>query len=159
MDTYPDNIKVDEIISEVPLQDLLNHTTKRLLTFLNLQLQENASVKLVLEVKYGFDGSHANSYKQKWSNKRGDDAFLFCSSLVPLQLNVENSSQILWKNPRPSSTRLCRPIRIQFEKETDILTKAEDQHLKNQIADLQPFSQPGCSVKFHLSLTMIDGKV
>lgn len=47
---------------------------------------------------------------------------MFLKSLVPLQiLGFDEDLKkvvIIWKNPKPSSTRFCRPIHIQFKKET-----------------------------------------
>ena len=111
-------------------------------------------------VKYGFDGTSSNSYKQKQNGKSSSDEYLFCSSLVPLQLvEKKREKNVIWTNPLPSSTRFCRPIRVQFEKETSELTKREEEIMKDQIKNLKSFNYNGFRVHFKLSLTMIDGKV
>jgi hypothetical protein len=59
----------------------------------------------------------------------------FITSVVPLQLHSTKISRIkfvLWKNPRPSSVRYCRPTRIQFKKETTRLAKEEIYILKKE---------------------------
>lgn len=43
---------------------------------------------------------------------------LFISSLVPLKLVNINTNETVWENPDPSSVRFCRPILIEFSKET-----------------------------------------
>jgi hypothetical protein len=66
---------------------------------------------------------------------------MFLTSLVPLQLYNEKSGGdkvIIWQNPRPSSTRFCRPIRFQFKKETTELTVQEPTDIEEQISRLIP---------------------
>ena len=89
------------------------------------------------------------------------DANLFAVCIVPLQLHTKNG-YILWQNPRPSSTRYCRPIKLIFEKETMEVTKREIQNIDNQINEIQPtnclFLNTVIIVKHELKMTMIDGK-
>ena len=90
------------------------------------------------------DGATGQSvYKQKScddsesaNKKYVEESSIFCSTLVPLQLLVENRQ--VWLNPKPSSTRLCRPIRLQAAKETTGLITTEEKLIKGQIAQLQP---------------------
>jgi hypothetical protein len=134
---------------------------------------------LVLVSKLGCDRSTSHSqYKQKRSAESSSDADLFLSSLVPLQLQFheEDSSEdarasisayfgpvrILWHNPRPSSTRFCRPIRIQFKKETAALAQAEVDYISTQIQNLVPtqdLMEGGRNISYKLQLTMIGGRV
>ncbi|KAL7301953.1 hypothetical protein TKK_0005545 [Trichogramma kaykai] len=51
LDTYPDNIAISESRCEVPLADLLSHTIKRLMKFLNINYPENSNMKLRLTCK------------------------------------------------------------------------------------------------------------
>lgn len=91
---------------------------------------------------------------------------MFLSSLVSLRIVGfdENLKKyvIIWKNPKPSSTRFCRPIRIQFQKETVDLTLNEKK-VDYQTENLQPFTivinGEEIRVKFEMYLTMIDMKV
>lgn len=59
----------------------------------------------------------------------GDDANIFFTSVVPLQLKatdkVTNAITVIWKNPRPSSPRFCRPVKIQFVHENTEATVTE----------------------------------
>ncbi|GBP07525.1 SCAN domain-containing protein 3 [Eumeta japonica] len=96
-----------------------------------------------------------------------DDGSMFLTSYCPLLLicksNTSDPDQIVWKNPRPSSTRYCRPIRFQFAKESKELSVQEETYFKNKINSLQPspFTHNGCEIKVlhSLQLTMVDGKV
>lgn len=99
--------------------------------------------------------------KGKWSTKweRTLSPFFCPISLVPLQLNDGPSGTVLWKNPRPSSTRFCRPISIRFTKEDKSVIVEERVNLQQQLNDLPLYHFPGGTVRFELSLTMIDGKV
>ena len=155
--TYPENISITELKCEVPLQDLIDHTTKRLVLHLGLNFTNNEKLKLTF--KYGMDGTNAKCFKQKSENPAAFCDSVFSISLLPLQLEMKNTESILWKNPRPSSTRFCRPIKISFEKETDELCKAEEQNLLQQISQLKDVEVAGCSISAVMILTMIDGKV
>lgn len=86
------------------------------------------------------------------------------SSLVPIRVySVNNRDEIYWHNPRTNSVRFCRPIRMQFFKETDRIIKDEFAYVENQIANLSPtsvningifFTAQHCLLK-----AMVDGKV
>ena len=131
------NIKISETRCEVSLQSLLKHTVDRLCISLRLQFPEEQQTKLVLMLKYGFDGTNTNRYRQRSSEKSSVLDYIFCSSVVPLQSIDKATNRIYWKNPRPSSTRFCRPIKILFEKETNELCKIEEADLAQQIQNLE----------------------
>lgn len=92
---------------------------------------------------------------------------MFVTSYVALQLITKDEDprnrKLIWKNPRPSSTRYCRPIRFQFQKETTQLALSEEKYFKEKIAALKPtaciVSNSLTQVEHKLLLTMIDGKV
>ena len=120
---YPENIQVDEESAKVPLQDFLDHTVLRIIEQEKdtvtevLQVQEDDKLSLTLICKWGFDGSSGHSpYKQKFCSDASDES-MFCTTFVPLQVRTTNNS-VIWQNPVPSSTRFCRPIHLQFKKET-----------------------------------------
>jgi len=50
--------------------------------------------------------------------------------------NGPKHEKIIWKNPRPSSTRYCRPLRLQFAKETDQLAEDAEKYFKAKIEAL-----------------------
>lgn len=146
------------------LQDLLDHTVSRILLIdsVNVTGQKN----LVLYSKWGCDGSSGQTeYKQKLpeESEQVSDANLFITSLVPIRLTDESNGAIVWQNPVPSSVRFCRPISIEFSKETPEKTRAVVSDVQSQIDNLQPSlinrNGEGIQVKQQLFLTMIDGKV
>lgn len=89
------------------------------------------------------------------------DASIFMSSLVPIK--AVSKKKVLFQNPRPSSTRLCRPIHIQLAKETTELAIRERDYLEDQIQNLKPTEIIKNGRKIRISytmlLTMVDGKV
>jgi hypothetical protein len=94
--------------------------------------------------KWGCDGSSGqNEYKHTIIDDSKSDANVFFTSVVPLQLmSVDHESKaqiVVWKNPRPSSPRFCRPLRLQFLHEDRESTVNEVQHIEEQIKSLVPF--------------------
>lgn len=172
---YPrkSDITVTECSAEVKLQSLLNHTIQRILLLQEAvidSLSKESVRNLSLICKWGCDGTSGEStYKQRFTDDDGSksDAHIFFTSLVPLQLiSVDEETQnttIVWKNPRPSSTRFCRPIRIQFLHENTEATVSEMEYIKQQESHLVPFETvingKDITVSFQLAFTMIDGKV
>lgn len=162
---YPSNgIKVSDVIAEVPLQDLVDHTACRILKLQKEVIEEFNYTELTLIYKWGCDGSSGHStYKQNFSSNdsRKTDEYLFAICLVPLQLKYDN--HIIWENPRPSSTRFCRPIKLIFEKETKSLIQDETNYIQNQInaivSTASNIEDKTVIVKHVFYLTMIDGKV
>lgn len=168
---YPSDIEVTEISAEVKLQALLNHTCDRLFMvqadMINA-LDSNIVKNMRLICKWGCDGSSGQSeYKQKFTSDDSSDTHMFLTSLVPLRIlgfdeNLKRDV-VVWKNPKPSSTRFCRPIRIQFKKETTEITINEKSYIDEQIASLHPFSTVingnEVNVTFEMYFTMIDMKV
>ncbi|XP_054083138.1 uncharacterized protein LOC105219976 [Zeugodacus cucurbitae] len=169
--SYPDKISVSESQAEVDLQSLVDHTASRIIRLQNDVLDSigcDLDDNLVLIGKWGFDGSTGHSeYKQKFMNNDMNDTSLFVTSYVPLQLkmvgNDPKHQKIIWKNPRPSSTRYCRPIRFQFQKETSQLAVNEEKYFKDKIELLKPtictISNNKIIVEHSLQLTMVDGKI
>lgn len=137
---------------QIDLQALLDITTQRLIETLSLQFSESTR-KLHLISKWGFDGaSDQCQYKQKFTDPNADDSSIFTTSLVPI-----------WQNLKPSSTTLCRPIRLQFQRETEELVLQVDAEINEEIDELTPtvIRKEGCSIEVghELICTMIDGKI
>lgn len=99
-----------------PLQSLLDKTSSRLWTIISKNTEEHTVYNFI--IKWGMDGSLQSTYKQIFEGEHGYDESVLCISLVPLQLKNEESNEVLWKNPKPSSSRLCRPIKLFWKKET-----------------------------------------
>lgn len=165
---YPSDMVVTESKAEIELQSLLDHTASRILESEKSVLDSLPveSDNLTLIGKWGFDGSTGHSeYKQSFANSSLDDSSLFVTSYVPLQVVNNSDNKILWKNPRPSSTRYCRPIRFQFVKESSTVSKNEESYFKEKIASLCPttfsFNDRNRIFKIQhtLQLTMVDGKI
>jgi len=43
---------------------------------------------------------------------------------------------IVWQNPRPSSTRFCRPVKMEYTKETIEVVLQERENIVNEINEL-----------------------
>ena len=50
---------------------------------------------------------------------------------------ANGKTKTVWRNPTPSSTRLCRLIRIRFVHETADVTKEEIEYISKQIQLLE----------------------
>ncbi|KAL4126307.1 hypothetical protein QTP88_010529 [Uroleucon formosanum] len=166
---YPDNINVTEISCEIPLQDLLNHTTKRILQIPTIKSMEQTMTNLEIIYKWGCDGSSGQAqYNQNFSGLTSSsttDSDLFMFSLVPLKLQCSVNQKILtiWQNPTPSSTRFCRPIKFMLKKETKENTLLEvadiEKQIKNLIATNLTIGDKELQINHKLIFSMVDGKV
>lgn len=165
---YPDNVCITETSAEVTLQNLLDHTTKRIfLTKLNLEIHNIKEHGLVLHSKWGCDGASGQSeFKQKFSdqNPNFSDANLFMTSVVPLEMTLANGYSVkIWTNTRPSSTRFCRALKFQFQKETPQLIRDEKSRVEQEIEELCDtiihLGDNEINITHKLHFTMIDGKV
>lgn len=173
---YPSatDITIIECSAEIKLQALLDHTVQRILLIQKDVIKSLTSdnVRYVnLICKWGCDGtSGQSSFKQKFDDDTDGnktDTSIFFTLLVPLQIISVNKSTkkeiIIWKNPRPSSPRFCRPIKIEFMLETAECTRLEVDNIKEQERYLTPLQTivdgKEINVTYKLALTMIDGKV
>lgn len=118
----------------------------------------------ILISKWGFDGASGQSiYKQRVSNEiesieKPIDESIFISSLVLLKLM--NGARCVWKNPYPSSTKYCRPIKFKFSRKSKELVKRKYARIQNGI-DLLTSTRihDDRDINHQLLLTMIDGKI
>jgi hypothetical protein len=155
-----------ESSGEVKLQSLLHHTSERILLAQSEVVKDLTSdclSSLSLICKWGCDGSSGHSiFKQKFDDISKSDESIFFTSLVPLQLISTHDKTIVWKNPRPSSSRFCRPIRIQFLHEDVETTVKEMKYVQEQENQVGPFqiimNGKHITISYHLAFTMIDGK-
>lgn len=154
----------------VKIQALVDHTSKRLLLSIKdliFKKAENIGNEIVIIYKWGCDGSSGHSlYKQTFSdsqNVSSTDEFIFSVCLVPLQMKSLKDNAIVWQNPKPSSTRFCRPIKVIFQKETKNLIKTVADEIEREIKDIQPthfdFNDTHFIINHSFKLTMINGKV
>lgn len=163
---YPRNTAVTETSASVPLQDLLNHTSERLSQsigdVLKTHVNDSELQKLRLYSKWGFDGSSGHSeYKQAFHGNQKDDSAVFITCIVPLKLTC--GEKLLWQNPNPSSTSYCRPIKIEFIKESSDVSKREKTQIDEQIKNLKATEIISLNRIMHIQhklvFSMVDGKV
>ena len=146
------------MFARITLQSLLDHTTRRILE----SLKANIPGQLLLIGKIGFDGASGQSmYKQKFENPESEDQSIFATAYVPLKLCLLNDeAQIIWENPRPSSTLFCRPVNFQFIKESREVIQDAWQSVENKISLLTLTKiDTKTSVKHKILTTMFDGKI
>ena len=166
---FPDTkyFKVTDVSAEVQLQALVDHTCNRIYETQKevfQSLPDSFSKRGTIQYKWGCDGSGGHStYKQQFNKEdtTKTDAHLFSICLVPLQMTADDDGNILWQNPRPSSTRYCRPLKLIFAKETSDLSKKEIVNIEEQIKKIQPtiIDDVYLVINHLLKLTMIDGKM
>lgn len=155
-------ITLSELGAEVELQQLLNHTIDRLIQTCDRNLSQEP--KLQATYKWGMDGASGQSlYKQIFNNNSDNcsDASVFMISLLPLQ--IESTDTIIWTNPLPSSTKLCRPIKFKFMKETPENSIKEYESMEAKIRKLNDSVIVRDGNNIHVShklySTMVDGKM
>lgn len=161
----PEKWHVTDDSAEVTLQDLVNHTTRRIFESVGLNLEIN---EFRLICKVGFDGTTGLSiYKQKRSDNQERnlvyESCFFVTCMVPLQISgqtEDNEEVIVWKNDTPSSPFYCRPVRFNYINETSEVLVEEVKYLKEAICQLRPTQiNNDVRVIHEVNLTMIDGKV
>lgn len=116
-----------ESLAEISLQALLNFWIQRILQTMRLSSTQYKEIQNITMIsKRGFDnfGEQAK-YKQAFQDGTDSDAQMFLTCLVPLQLICSDAKKIIWENPRPNSTRFCRPIQFRFIKETSEIIMKE----------------------------------
>lgn len=159
--------KMTQLSAEYTLQSLIDITLLRFSIYLEevlLTTSEDDRQTLTIINKWGCDGSQQARYKQMFDNPEESDSNIFLSSFVPLQIFCgKNYKKVIWENPSPSSPRFCRPIRFQFVKESDDVTKEEIRYVEESVKRLIPTDIEINGNKFtykHIfKMTMIDGKV
>lgn len=71
--------------------------------------------------------------------------------------------RIVWHNSRPASPRFCRPLKIEFKKETAQHAQLQVENVRNQERQLVPLeievNGNKINVSYKLQLTMVDGKI
>lgn len=162
---YPVDITATEIGASVKLQSLLDHTVERLCLTIepvleHLQLKNNDSLTLIS--KWGFDGSSGHSsYKQAFCDIDANDSSVFITCLVPIRLTF--GEIVIWQNSSPASTRYCRPIKIEFKKETTNFIIEEKKKIDEEIRNIQNSNvlvqSKQIGIKHELIFSMVDGKV
>ena len=174
LECRPEGIEVSDHSAFVPLQQLLDKTTKRILELdpsieANLQslAEENGNqLTATLIFKYGFDGSgsHQRQMQPDLDGDHSEVKNLVATQLVPLQISVctRNSDQTIWKCTRPNNPHSCRPLRLSFEIENKETSIAEHERLSTEIQNLDSYivsENPSISISYQGLETLVDGKV
>jgi len=170
----PEQISIEENQAVAPLQDVLNHTVKRLIHSNPEVLQKmediaennDNSLETTLYYKIGFDSSGAHTVSQQ-TNSEGEHRetkSLMASQMAPIKLVafIDDEEVCLLDYPGQNSPHSCRPLRLSFEKENSETMQIEYQRLQKEIDQLQNYlisENPRISVTFSGLFTLIDGKV
>lgn len=161
---YPNDVSIKEYSAHIPLQSMVNHIVKRIVESSSHEFQFASSAekdqKITAIYKWGCDGSSGHSmYRQGFANENNNisDDCLFAVCIVPLQ--ILKGSCTLWKNPTPSSTRYCRPLKMVFQKESAELVRSEVDRINTEILKINPTDIENFKIHHQFHLTMIDGKV
>lgn len=167
----PEKIAVTEVSAEIRLQDLLDYDAQRVVQLLESNGEiSNLPAQLEFLHKWGVDGSGEHSqYQQAFSGSPpppSADQSVLLTAISPLQLRELRDglpSRAWWENPTPSSIRFCKPIRLQFKKETKDSIKDEERYITSQSEALLPSTVTTSTGKVitiihKLTMTMIDGK-
>lgn len=112
---------------------LLNHTTERIIKvqedviYTRTEKKQTAILQVELIVSYGFGSSIGyTNYKQqceKPGSSQNRGSFPSATTIIPLSL-TEQSGNILWNNRTPQFFRFCRPLKLEYTKETkDVILK------------------------------------
>jgi hypothetical protein len=169
----PDGIVINELNASVPIQNLLDHTTRRILLadaaviekMKELADKNKGNLEIQLYFKFGFDGcgSFNTNMQKDTTGKVPDASTLVTSQLVPLQAVVLGDEKlIIHNNPMPNNANACRPIRLSYEKESQDNIRTEASRLQAEVDNLTELvlmEEPKISVKYKGLFTMIDGKV
>lgn len=162
---YPLGITFNDMKAEVPLQSLLDHTTARLLMVQEDVIRissQHMPPSYQLIIKFGFDGNGSQSlYAMKLGNVSMNmgETNMFATFICPIKLVAMGTNNVMWQNPTPSSPVYCRPLRLQFIKETPNVIRAEYESVTGEIDVLHPYVEGNTVVHHKLILTMVDGKV
>ena len=170
---YPEDTEITET-AKCSLQSMADHTLSRILAMSSDVLDEEEIEKDpsgVLYVKAGMDGASSQSvYNQKFDETdleagKYHEESLFQTAIVPLKLVI--SGVDIWINQKPSSSHFCRPLQLQYQKETKEVIKAEEARVNKEIENLKDFKlditlssgdKVCLSVKYSIHVTMLDGK-
>ena len=126
----------------------------------------------IVYIKAGFNRASSQSiYNQQYKETDLESAIsseesLLQTSIVPLKLIVGENE--VWVNQRSSSSHFCRPLRLQYKKETKEISQEEETLLRNEIENLEDHeidltldngNHVKVKISFKVELTMLDGKV
>lgn len=151
----------------VPLQSLIEHTIRRIITCNEASFEgcfedDDVALKLSFLFSAGCDGTTGcGQYEQELSKNIKDNS-LIATVINPLRITCNDKA--VWENPTPHSSRMIRPLELWFEKETKAtikeIKKAFDLQ-KNNLEEVvvQLPSGKWLFISATAFFSMIDGKV
>uniref|UniRef100_A0A182I9D6 Uncharacterized protein n=1 Tax=Anopheles arabiensis TaxID=7173 RepID=A0A182I9D6_ANOAR len=120
-----DFFNVSETKASVGLQAVLNHTASRIINMKKDKIIQN------FDSENKFDGVNESMVT---------DSELLVTAFSPIRLSQsENDGNIFWLNLLPQSTRYCRPVVIEYVKESKEKVLESINFIKTEISNLIPF--------------------
>lgn len=180
---YPKGIEVTHKKASIPLKELLYTSIQRLYQAHKDDIEEAASkipsnneyyLNTEMLVMWGMDGTTGQAqYNQANSKEDGEvmnDSSLMTVTMTMLKLihkegeGDEEKITTIWENESTQSTHSCRPIQLEFEKESEEYVKKTKKHIDEQIEDLpthllKMHNGQDLAISYRFYFTMIDGKV
>jgi len=179
---YPENIEVNHKKASVPLNDLLIKSLERLYEANSNELNKIVSklslckedlIKTEMICMWGMDGTTGQSQYNQPNNKDDNevlnDSSLFTVSMTFLKLihkdgeGKDEKVTTLWENESPQSPHSCRPIQLEFVKESEeyvLRTKKDiDEQIENLPFHLLKTDMGNVLIDYSFFFTMIDGKI
>lgn len=122
---YPKEMIVSELKVEIPINSLIDHTILRTYEALSIVIDaiiSQSPTKKIIETSYTFSyGWDASSDHSRYNIKcpvNVNDSTIISSTLSYLHWETTDG-KIIFQNPAPGSIRFCRPLALEFAKETD----------------------------------------
>ena len=180
---YPEGIEVTHKRASIPLKNLLHKSIARLYEAYEDEIEEATSkiqsddeyyLKTEMLVMWGMDGTTGQArYNQANSKEDGEimnDSSLMTVTMTMLKLihrdeeGDEATITTIWENESPQSTHSCRPIQLEFQKESEAYIKQTKKNIDEQIEDLpthllKMHNGQNLAISYRFYFTMIDGKV
>ncbi|XP_062538769.1 uncharacterized protein LOC134207057 [Armigeres subalbatus] len=166
-----DSIEKTATKIQVRIQSLMQHTVERIVKSLkheiNQYMDENNQdfVEMVLLSSWGMDGSTGYSqYHQSFpGTNQQDDSDVFSVTTTPIHLYLlSNRKHIFWYNLTPQSIRYCRPIMLEFVKESKQVVIDCKNTIKRELSELVPVKidleqEKYVLVDFDFVMSKVDG--
>lgn len=155
----------------IELQSLLDHTLLEIMKQIPKDVLDNiiksTEPHLKFFVNWGMDGAgtqpiytHTKNAKDTNPNREAE-GYIFATNLVPLRIE-DLDHNIFWLSPAPQSERFCRPVRLQFQKESKQLVLSEHHRMLQEIEKMQCFTfmhkDTNICIDYELHEAMLDGK-
>ncbi|KAJ8671868.1 hypothetical protein QAD02_003127 [Eretmocerus hayati] len=149
------------------LQIMLNESGEQTIeaVAMNWPDKDIECVEFTVTVGSDASGGHANP-EIGWENKedeiRDPQLSLFLTVMLIVSLKFITGHRV-WLNPTPQCYRLCRPLRIYVDKETQENIQEENMRIKSEISKLSShsFTLPNgknFGLRYDVFQTMYDGK-